>query len=125
MGRSSIVTALIGQPLTLPADLVRRFPELCEVRWRRGGLPPRVAGWCLAQPSVAAVTLWRTVFLGADAVVQADLLLHELAHVRQFQASAGFPFAYVWESFRRGYHQNRFEVEARQYAAHRLHRSST
>ncbi len=31
-----------------------------------------------------------------------------------------FPILYLWESLRRGYVQNRFEVDARAYAATRL-----
>ena len=112
--------ALIGVHAELPETLRQRYPELAEARYRRGGLPPRIAGWCLGVRSVAAITLWRTVFLAADVPFSAELLLHELAHVRQFEASRGFPFRYVWESARVGYHRNRFEVAARRFAAHRL-----
>lgn len=110
---------LFGRPLVLPPELVTRYPELAAARWRRGGLPPRVAGWFLGQRSVAAVTLWRTVFLGAGIVPSGELLLHELRHVEQFGASAAFPLRYLWE-LRRGYHANRYEVDARAYAARRL-----
>lgn len=42
-------------------------------------------------------------------------VMHELEHVRQFQQYGFFPFCalYLWESIRRGYYNNRFEVEAR------------
>jgi IS1 family transposase len=42
-------------------------------------------------------------------------LRHELAHIRQVEQLGRFRFlwCYVVESFRRGYVQNRFEVEAR------------
>ena len=113
-------TALIGVPCELPAELLARYPELAEARYRRGGLPPRIGGWCLGVRTVAAITLWRTVFLAADVPFTAELLLHELAHVRQFQASRGFPLRYLSESVRVGYHRNRFEVAARRFAAHRL-----
>jgi hypothetical protein len=59
----------------------------------------------------------------SDADLEAELLLHEIRHVQQFQASASFPIQYVWESLRRGYHSNRFEVDARRYASARLARS--
>lgn len=52
-----------------------------------------------------------------------ELLLHELRHVDQFEDTAAFPILYVWESFRRGYTMNRFEVDARAYAAARLDES--
>lgn len=87
------------------------------VRWRRGGLLPRIGGWCLGRASVAAITLGRTVWLAEDVQETEELLLHELCHVQQFQAVPLFPVRYVWESIRRGYDANRFEVEARQFAA--------
>ncbi|MFZ1784212.1 MAG: DUF4157 domain-containing protein [Ferruginibacter sp.] len=40
---------------------------------------------------------------------------HELCHVRQFKQHGYFCFIikYLWESLRKGYYNNRFEVEAR------------
>lgn len=42
-------------------------------------------------------------------------VLHELKHVEQYRryGFAGFIIRYVWEWARRGYINNRFEVEAR------------
>ncbi|MFN2566940.1 MAG: DUF4157 domain-containing protein [Gemmatimonadaceae bacterium] len=121
MGRDrAILAAVIGRPLALPPPLVERFPELAAARWRRGGLPVRIAGLFLGRASAAAITLWRTVFLATHARLDAELLLHELRHVHQFQASPAFPLLYVWESLFRGYHRNRFEADARAYAARRL-----
>ena len=117
--------ALIGAPTRLPDDLLRRFPELAEARYRRGGLPTRVGGWCLGMRSVAAITLWNTVFLAAHVPFSAELLLHELEHVRQFQSSRAFPLAYIWESARVGYRRNRFELAARRFAAQRLHAAAS
>ena len=119
-GEHAILEALIGRPLALPADLVARYPELALVRWRRGGVPVRVAGLFLPRTGVAAITLWRTVFLSPRARLDAELLLHELRHVHQFQASAAFPLLYLWESLFHGYHRNRFEADARAYAASRV-----
>jgi hypothetical protein len=115
-----VAAALIGRPVALPPDLVARFPELATARWRRGGVPVRVAGLFLGRSSVAAITLWRTVFLGPRAHLDAELLLHELRHVHQFQTSAAFPLMYLWESLFNGYHRNRFEADARAYAANRV-----
>jgi hypothetical protein len=70
--------------------------------------------------SVSAITLWHTIWLAPDASVSEELLLHELRHVDQFASTAAFPLLYVWESLRRGYVANRFEVEARAYAARRI-----
>ena len=120
--RSSIVAPLIGDPVTLPADLAARWPELRAVRWRRGGLPPRVGGWCLGSASVDAITLWRTVFLAPGVAWEPTLLLHEHRHVEQFASSVVFPFLYLWESLTRGYARNRFEADADAWAAARLRR---
>jgi hypothetical protein len=111
---------IIGVPIQLPPELAACYPELREARYRRGGLPPRVGGWGLGQRSVAAITLWRTVFLAPRVPLDPALLLHELRHVHQFRASAAFPFLYLWESVRRGYYRNRFEADAQQFAARRL-----
>lgn len=111
---------LVGQLADVPSELVRRFPELERARFRRGGLPVRVGGWCLGQASVSAITLWRTIWLADDAPLAPELLLHEIRHVDQFEASPAFPIRYLWESVRHGYVRNRFEVDARAYAASRL-----
>jgi hypothetical protein len=104
----------------LPAEVVSVYPELGHARWRRGGLPPRVGGWCLGQRTVSAITLWRTIWLATDAIPSAELLLHELRHVHQFEGAKGFPILYLWESIRHGYFRNRFEIDARAFAAARL-----
>ena len=120
MGAAAVVETLIGRTVRPPPALLARYPELDAVRWRRGGVPVFVAGWFLGQRSAAAITLWRTVFLGPGVAFDAELLLHELRHVHQFEASLAFPLQYVWESVRRGYFANRFEADARDYAARRL-----
>ena len=120
MGATDIVETVIGRRVTLPAEVLTRYPELEGVEWRSGGIPVNVAGWFLGQRSAAAITLWRTVFLSPFARVDAELLLHEFRHVQQFEASVTFPVRYLWESARRGYFANRYEVDAREYAAQRL-----
>lgn len=111
---------VVGQSVGLPAALVKRYPELAAMRLRTGGLPPRVAGWFLGRRTVSAITLWDTVFAAPDANLDAELLLHELRHVHQFHGSSAFPILYLWESLRRGYQDNRYEVQARAFAAHRV-----
>jgi hypothetical protein len=115
-----IVAALVGRRVALPPPLVRAYPELERVQVRRGGLPPRVGGWALGRPMVDAITLRRTIFVGPRTTLDPALLLHELRHVEQFFQSRTFPLQYLWEFFRHGYHANRFEREARNYAASRL-----
>jgi len=122
MGATGIVEALIGKRFKLHPEVSARYPELASVHWRRGGLPVGVAGWFLGQGSAAAITLWGIVFVSPSTVIDAELLLHEFRHVQQFEASLTFPMLYLWESARRGYFANRFEVDARQYAAQRLRR---
>ena len=111
---------IAGEDEPLPQDMVERFPELAMMRVRRGGLPPRVGGWCLGQSTVAGITFGRTVWLGTNVHAAAELLLHELRHGHQFASVRAFPLRYVWESLRRGYHHNRFEVDPRQFAAERV-----
>jgi hypothetical protein len=117
---SRMMHALLGAPLVLPDALADRYPELREARYRVGGLPPRVGGWFLGMRTVAAITLWRTVWLSPHTRMAPALLLHELGHVRQFLASRSFPALYCYESLRRGYSQNRFELEAEEFAQARL-----
>ena len=117
-----MIAPLAGEPVALPTALAERWPELSGVHWRRGGLPPRVGGWCLGRSTVQGITLWRTVFLAPDAEWEPSLLLHEHRHVEQFACSAVFPFLYVWESLRHGYARNRFETDANEWAALRSER---
>ena len=114
-------SAVAGEPVALPPPVVALWPELARARWRRGGLPPRVGGWCLGTDTVGAITLWSTIWLGTRTRLDdVELLLHELRHVEQFARDRTFPLQYVWESARRGYHRNRFEVDAVRYAARRV-----
>jgi hypothetical protein len=120
---AALSAALIGQNVALPPHLLEQYPELAEARWRRGGPFVRIAGWFLGQRTVAAVTLWRTVWVAPETSLSADLLLHELRHVHQFESTVTFPVRYLWETLRRGYVRNRYEVDARMYAAERIERT--
>jgi hypothetical protein len=119
-----LVESILGRAVELPPQLAERYPELRQARYRRGGLPLRVGGWSLGARTVSGITLWRTIWLTPGAEHEAELLLHEIRHVQQFQASASFPLRYIWESLWRGYHSNCFEVDARHYASARLDRSA-
>src|ERR1044072_8888474 len=120
-----IIQTLIGRPTTLSAGDVGGYPEHAGGKCRRGGLPVRVGGCCLGQRTVAAITLWNTIWLAPDLEPSVELLLHELRHVNQFEASRAFPILYLWESLRYGYVSNRFEADARQYAAARSANADT
>jgi hypothetical protein len=120
---SGLVDAILGRPVDLPPQLAEKYPELRAARYRVGGLPLRVGGWSLGTRTVSGITLWRTIWVEFGVDWEAELLLHEIRHVQQFEASVSFPLEYIWESLRRGYHANRFEVDARQYASAQLARS--
>ena len=120
---AALAAPLIGRPTALPRELIERYPELATARWRRGGLPVRVGGWCLGKRAVSAITLWHTIWLDTESPASEELLLHEIRHVTQFEASVAFPLLYLWESLRHGYFRNRFEADARAYAAARVRRT--
>ncbi|MBW8769411.1 MAG: hypothetical protein JF589_06645 [Gemmatimonadetes bacterium] len=111
---------IVGHRMTLPPTLLARYPELADARWRRGGLPVRVGGWCLGRATVAGITLGRTIWLAPRAPLSPELLLHELRHVHQFASDRTFPLRYIWWSLRHGYSQNPYEADARQFAASRV-----
>jgi Domain of unknown function (DUF4157) len=117
---SRLIRALIGERIDVPEDVIRRFPDLAEATYRRGGLPVRLGGWALGTSTAAAITLWRTVFVAPATVLDAELLLHELRHVHQFLEYKGFPVSYLWQSIRYGYTHNAYEIDARRYSASRL-----
>jgi hypothetical protein len=117
--------ALIGEPEVLAHELLVQYPELGRLRLRRGGLPPRVGGWALGRATVAAITFRRWVFLAPRAPAHPPLLLHELRHLQQFEASPLFPIQYLWASLRYGYHDNPFEADARDFSARRVRAPGT
>ncbi|CAN5680376.1 hypothetical protein BH23GEM1_BH23GEM1_04940 [soil metagenome] len=115
-----MMRAFVGSPMPVPPHILARHPELGSARFRAGGLPLRVGGWLLGKSRVDAVTLWRTIFVAREIEPSPELLLHELRHVQQFCESRAFPFRYIWETIRRGYFENLFEREARDFAARRV-----
>lgn len=115
-----VAEVVLGVPISLPSHLRDAYPEFGELRFRRGGLPLRVGGWALGRATVAAITLGRTIFVAASTQLEPALLLHEFRHFQQFSERRTFPLRYIWESLRRGYYSNRYERDARMYAARRL-----
>lgn len=85
---------------------------------KEGTLFARMAARKLKCDTVAAV-LGNTIHLWnisrEEFLKRTPWVAHEIEHVRQFQRYGFFRFCalYLWESVRRGYHNNRFEVEAR------------
>jgi hypothetical protein len=117
---SRLIKALIGEKLEIPAEILRRYPDLAQAQYRRGGLPVRIGGWSLGTSTAAAITLWRTIFIAPKTALDPELLLHELRHVHQFLEHKTFPVSYLWQSIRYGYTRNAYEVDARRYSASRL-----
>jgi enamine deaminase RidA (YjgF/YER057c/UK114 family) len=66
----AVFGAIIGHRMTLPPALLARYPELADARWRRGGLPVRVGGWCLGRATVAGITLGRTIWLAGQVAIE-------------------------------------------------------
>jgi hypothetical protein len=89
-----------------------------QIRIRKGSLVARLAAWKLGSAQVA-ITIGRTIHLYNTPVEvfrkDERWVRHELKHVEQFLRYGFFTFMflYAWESLRKGYYHNRFEVEAR------------
>ena len=70
-------------------------------------------------PRVAATTRRDTIYLAGSLkrfVADPDLVVHEYFHVlRQWGTGELTTWRYVLESLRKGYHRNRYEVEARAF----------
>lgn len=78
----------------------------------------RLAAWKLKSRHMA-ITLGHTIHLyntsSDDFLESKTWVCHELAHVRQFERYGFCPFLFLygWESIRKGYYNNKWEVEAR------------
>ena len=78
----------------------------------------KIAAWKLKSSSVAivfgsSIHLWNSS--KAAFLQNKKWLKHELCHIRQYKQHGyfGFLIKYLWESLRKGYYNNKFEVEAR------------
>lgn len=69
--------------------------------------------------STCALVIRNTVYLHGmtrqEFIQNLPLLRHEVEHIRQWQREGFFSFLakYLWHSFRVGYYNNPFEIEAR------------
>jgi hypothetical protein len=113
----TIATLLLGRRMDPPPELApEAVPE--RVILRRGKLVPWLGGVLSRMTGPAsAVTLGRTIVINPEARLTPTLLAHELAHVRQWERDSLFPIRYSLANIRHGYHDNPYEVEARQVAA--------
>jgi hypothetical protein len=69
--------------------------------------------------SAVAMVIGRTIHLynttESEFLKDTRWVKHELCHLRQYKqhGTIGFIVKYLWESLKKGYYNNRFEVEAR------------
>jgi hypothetical protein len=116
---------VLGERMAPPDDLPEgAVPE--GVVLRSGRLVPWLGGVLsrLGGPA-AAVTLGRTIVINPGVTLTPGLLAHELAHVRQWRQDPLFPIRYSLATLRHGYHNNPYEVEAREFASAPTERRST
>ncbi len=108
---SALQDRVLGRVMRPPSGSLNVPPG---VTLREGRLIPAFGGFFARMGGpAAAVTLRRTIIVHPSAVLTPRLLAHELTHVQQWSEDAWFPLRYTWESLRRGYRQNRYEVAAR------------
>jgi hypothetical protein len=93
-------------------------PFNIDFRIKERSFIARLAAWKLKSDKVAIV-IGKTIHLhntGRPEFLQNKRwVLHELKHVEQFQQHGFFPFLFLYllESVRRGYTNNKYEIEAR------------
>jgi len=74
-----------------------------------------------------AITIGQTIYLHNVSAEtfrnDTKWLTHELEHVKQFRRYGffNFIFRYLWESIRKGYYNNKFEIKLFSEYLHRLH----
>ena len=112
-----IASTILGRRLEIPGSLARDLVPP-GVTLREGRLVPWIGGVFggMGRPA-AAVTLRRTIVVNPGVPLTPSLLAHELTHVRQWRDDFLFPLRYTLSSLRHGYHNNPYELEARQVAA--------
>jgi hypothetical protein len=78
----------------------------------------KIAAWKLRSNSVAIV-MGKTIHLHNTKkevfLENSAWLKHELCHIKQFTEHGYILFIvkYLWESIKKGYHNNKYEIEAR------------
>lgn len=93
--------------------------DVVDYRIKEHSFLARVAAWKLGSKRVAIV-VGKTIYLHNTSrdefLSNKTWLNHELQHIRQYEKYGLFPFIirYLLESARRGYYNNKYEVEARE-----------
>ena len=89
-----------------------------RVKVREGSFMARIAAWVLKSSRMAMV-IGDTIHLHntskKEFLSDERWIKHELCHIDQYKqyGITGFIVRYLVESIRKGYHNNKFEVEAR------------
>jgi len=89
-----------------------------DIKIKENSRLARIAAWKLGTGNVAMV-LGKTIHLynisKEEFLKDEKWVKHEMCHVQQYRQHGyiGFIAKYLWESMRRGYYNNRFEVAAR------------
>lgn len=89
------------------------------VRIKENSFIARIAAWKLGTGSVAIV-FGNTIYLHncskENFLNNKRWLRHELCHVKQYRENGFLPFIckYLGESWKHGYYNNKFEIEARE-----------
>jgi hypothetical protein len=92
--------------------------DISSINIKENSLLAKIAAWKMGSNNVSMV-IGNTIHLHnvskANFLKNTIWVKHELCHVEQFK-KYGIPIfivKYLWESIRKGYHNNRFEIEAR------------
>ncbi len=96
-----------GQPLNNKEFIIKENSWLAKIAAKK------------LKANAVAMVLGKTIHLyntsKAEFLNDEKWVKHELCHINQFAAHGYFLFVvkYLWQSLRKGYYNNRFEVEAR------------
>ena len=96
-----------GQPLNNKEFIIKENSWLAKIAAKK------------LKANAVAMVLGKTIHLHnttkAEFLNDEKWVKHELCHINQFAAHGYFLFVvkYLWQSLRKGYYNNRFEVEAR------------
>ncbi len=114
-----------GRRVSLPASLRAALAELFGPEVDAVQIVER-SWYARCHGRIVATTRRRRIYLRGSAeqfFANPEIVLHEYFHVlRQWEPRELSILRYVLEWLRRGYWDNRFEVEAREFATDQLHR---
>jgi len=65
--------------------------------------------------NISAFTFYNYIFLGCCRDRE-KVLRHEVVHIHQYRSIRFFLIKYFWETIKKGYWNNKFEIKAREYS---------